>query len=247
MDRLIYIAMTGAKHMLERQSIVSHNMANASTSGYRAAVSAFRALPVVGPGAPTRTFVVDSTPATDFRPGPIVETGRELDVAVRGAGWIAVQGRDGKEAYTRAGDFQLTSSGLLQARGGLNVIGEGGPITIPPTSKVTIGGDGTVSVIPIDTTPNAVNIVGRIKLVNPPERDLERGEDGLFRLKSGRPAPSDPEVLLESGALEGSNVSMVDALVDMIAHARQYDLQLKLIQTAENDARQWSQVMSMTA
>lgn len=247
MDRLIYIAMNGAKHTLERQAIISNNMANAATSGYRAAVAAFRALPVVGPGGATRAFVVETTPAADMRPGPIIETGRALDVAVNGDGWIAVHGRDGKEAYTRGGYLQLTSAGLLQTRGGLNVIGEGGPITVPPNSEVTIGGDGTVSVIPTDTTPNAVNIVGRIKLVNPPARDLDRGDDGLFRLKSGRPAPADPNVQLASGALEGSNVSMVESLVDMITHARQYDLQVKLIQTADTNARPWSQVMSMSA
>jgi flagellar basal-body rod protein FlgF len=247
MDRLIYIAMNGAKHTLERQATVSNNMANASTAGFRAAVSAFRALPVVGPGAPTRAFVVDSTLGSDFRPGTILESGRALDVAVRGAGWLAVQGGDGKEAYTRAGDLQRTSAGLLQTRAGHNVLGEGGPITVPPNSEVTIGGDGTVSVIPTDTIPNAVNIVGRIKLVNPPERDLERGADGLFRLHSGRPAPADGSVQLVSGALEGSNVSMVESLVDMIAHARQYDLQVKLLQTAENNSRGWGQIMSMTA
>jgi flagellar basal-body rod protein FlgF len=247
MDRLIYIAMNGAKHTLERQAILTNNMANAATAGYRAAVGAFRALPVYGQGAPTRSFVVDSTPSVDFRPGPIIETKRALDVSVRGDGWIAVQGRDGKEAYTRAGDLQLTSTGLLQVRSGLNVVGTGGPIVVPPNSEVTIGGDGTVSVIPTDTTPNAVNIVGQIKLVNPPQRDLERGDDGLFRLKSGQPAPADPSVQLASGALEGSNVSMVDALVDMIAHARQYDMQVKLLESAQTNSRQWSQVMSLTA
>jgi flagellar basal-body rod protein FlgF len=247
MDRLIYIAMNGAKHTLERQAIVSNNMANAVTSGYRAAVSAFRALPVIGPGAPTRSFVVDSTPGVDFRPGPIIETKRPLDVAVRGDGWIAVQARDGKEAYTRAGDLQLTSTGQLQVRGGLNVVGTGGPIVVPPNSEVTIGGDGTVSVIPTDTTPNAVNVVGQIKLVNPPQRELERGDDGLFRLKGGQPTPADPDVQLASGALEGSNVSMVDSLVDMIAHARQYDMQVKLLESAQTNSRQWSQVMSLTA
>lgn len=247
MDRLIYVAMNGAKHTLERQAIISNNMANASTSGFRATIGAFRALPVIGQGGATRTFVVDTTPAADFRSGPIIETGRALDIAVNGDGWIAVQGRDGKEAYTRGGDLQLTGNGLLQTRTGLNVVGEGGPITVPPNSEVTIGGDGTVSVIPTDTTPNAVNIVGRIKLVNPPTRDLERGDDGLFRTKTGQPVPADPNVQLAAGALEGSNVSMVESLVDMITHARQYDLQVKLIQTADDNSRQWSQIMSMSA
>lgn len=247
MDRMIYVAMNGAKHTLERQAAVSHNLANASTSGFRAAVSAFRALPVVGPGAGTRTFVVDTTTAADFRPGPVTQTGRALDVAVMGDGWIAVQGPDGREAYTRAGDLQLTSNGQLQTRDGLNVLGEGGPITIPPNAEVTIGGDGTVSAIPTDGIPNAVNILGRIKLVNPPVNDLQRGDDGLFRLASITPVPADENVQLASGALEGSNVSVVESLVEMISHARQYETQIKLIQNAENNSRQWSQIMNMSA
>ena len=247
MDRLIYIAMNGAKHTLERQATVANNMANASTTAFKAQVTAFRALPVVGEGAPTRTFVVDTTVGADLRDGPLLQTGRNLDIAVKGRGWIAVRGVDGREAYTRAGDLQLTANGALETRTGRTVVGESGPIVVPPNSEVSIGGDGTVSVIPTDTTPNAVNILGRIKLVNPPEQDLERSDDGLFRLKSGQPLPPDPSVQIVSGVLEGSNVSMVEALVEMIAHARHYETQLKLIQTAENNARSWSQVMNMSA
>lgn len=247
MDRLIYVAMNGAKHTLERQAIVANNMANASTTGFRAAVAAFRALPVIGPGAPTRTFVVDNTVGADFRPGPILQTGRNLDVAINGDGWIAVQGKDGKEAYTRAGDLQMDGNGALQTRAGLNVMGEGSPITLPANSEIAIAVDGTVSAIPLDGVPNAVNIVGRIKLVNPPIDSLERGDDGLFRPKGGGPAAADPNVQLASGALEGSNVSMVESLVDMITHAREYETQIKLLQTAENNSRQWSQIMNMSA
>jgi flagellar basal-body rod protein FlgF len=247
MDRLIYIAMTGAKHTLERQAVVANNMANVSTAGFKAQVSAFRALPVLGEGAKTRAFVVDTTLGVDYSQGPILQTGRTLDIAVDGKGWIAVQGRDGREAYTRAGDLGVDANGVLQTRSGLNVLGSGGPITLPPNSEVTIGRDGTVSAIPTDTTPNAVNIVGQIKLVNPSEQELVRGDDGLFRLKSGQPAPADSNVQLAGGALEGSNVSMVEALVDMIAHARHYETQIKLLQTAENNSRSWSQVMNLSA
>jgi flagellar basal-body rod protein FlgF len=248
MDRLIYIAMNGAKHTLERQAITANNLANLSTTGYKAQVAAFRALPVVGEGAKTRVFTVDSTVGADLRQGPMLKTGRRLDVAVEGAGWIAVQGRDGREAYTRAGELQLNANGgLLQTRTGLNVLGDGGPITVPPNNDVTIGKDGTVSVVPTDNIPNTVNILGRIKLVNPPDRDLVRGDDGLFRMKSGRPAPADANVALSTGVLEGSNVSMVDALVDMISQARHYETQIKLLQTANANAQQWGQVMSMTA
>jgi flagellar basal-body rod protein FlgF len=247
MDRLIYIAMTGAKQLFERQAVEANNLANVATPGYRAVVSAMRALPVIGPGAATRVYVAETTVAADLRPGPIMQTGRDLDVAIAGEGWIAVQGRDGREAYTRAGDLQLSGTGLLQTRTGLNVLGDGGAITVPPNNRAAIGADGTVSAIPTDTIPNAVNIVGRIKLVNPQPADLERGEDGLFRLKRGRVSPPDGRVELAVGALEGSNVSMVESLVDMIAHARQYETQVKLLQTAETNARQWSQVMNLSA
>ena len=247
MDRLIYVAMNGAKHTMERQAAISHNLANASTAGFRAALNAYRALPVIGPGAGTRAFVVDTTGAANFRPGPVTETGRALDVAVTGEGWIAVQAPDGREAYTRAGDLQITGAGQLKTRDGLNVIGEAGPITVPPNSEVTIGEDGTVSAIPTDDIPNAVNILGRIKLVNPSTRDLVRGDDGLFRLRSGVPAPPDANVQLASGALEGSNVSVVESLVDMIAQARHFETQIKLIQSAENNSRQWSQILNMAS
>ena len=247
MDRMIYVAMNGAKHTMERQAAISHNLANASTVGFRASLSAFRALPVIGPGSGTRAFVIDTTGAADFRPGPLMPTGRALDVAVSGEGWLAVQGPDGREAYTRAGDLQVTGAGQLQTREGLNVVGEAGPITVPPNAEVSIGGDGTVSSIPTDGIPNAVNILGRIKLVNPPTQDLVRGDDGLFRLTNGAPAPADANVQLASGAVEGSNVSAVESLVEMITHARHYETQIKLIQNAENNARQWSQILNMAA
>jgi flagellar basal-body rod protein FlgF len=247
MDRLIYIAMNGAKATLERQAVTANNMANVSTTGFKGQIDVFRALPVVGEGAKTRVFTVDTTPAADWKEGPIMQTGRNLDVAVNGKGWIAVLGPDLREGYTRAGDLQLNPNGLLQTRSGFNVMGEGGPITVPPNTEVTIGDDGTVSAIPTDSIPNTVNILGQIRLVNPPERDLVRSDDGLFRLRRPGPVLPDPNVRLTSGALEGSNVSMVQALVDMIAQARHYDTQIKLLQTAETNARSWSQVMSLSS
>jgi len=247
MDRVIYIAMNGAKATLERQATTANNMANVTTVGYKGQVNAFRALPVVGEGAKTRVFTVETTLGADWKEGPIVQTGRKLDVAVNGRGWIAVQGANLREGYTRAGDLQVSANGLLQTRSGLNVLGQGGPITVPPNSTVTIGDDGTVSAIPTDSIPNVVNIVGQIRLVNPPEQDLVRSDDGLFRLRNGMPAQPDGNVRLTGGALEGSNVSMVQALVDMIAQARHYDTQIKLLQTAETDARAWSEVMNLSA
>jgi flagellar basal-body rod protein FlgF len=244
---MIYVAMAGAKHILEQQSVVANNLANASTSGYRAAASAFRAVPVVGDGLQTRTFVVASTPGADFTPGVLQKTGRDLDVAIQGQGWIAVELADGSEAYTRNGSLQASANGMLQTRNGLNVMGEGGPITIPPDMNITIAREGTVSLVPNIPPPNAVTTVGRIKLVNPDPQQLVRGEDGLFRMRNGGTAASDPGVALASGMLEGSNVNVVEQLVSMISLARQYDLQMKLLGSADNGANQASQILNIRA
>lgn len=245
MDRLIYIAMTGAKHALWQQANTAHNLANVTTTGYRAESNAFRALPVFGDGAKTRAFVVDSTTGADFRPGVIQQTGRELDMAVQGRGWIAVQGLDGSEAYTRNGSFQISANGVLQTRDGLNVMGEGGPISIPPDNDITIGKDGTVSAVPTGQTLTSVAAVGRLKLVNPAESDLVKGRDGLFRLKSGQPAPADANVVLASNSLESSNVNMVDAMVDMITQARSFDMQTKLLTNAQNNDAKAAQILNI--
>jgi flagellar basal-body rod protein FlgF len=182
-----------------------------------------------------------------FDQGPMMATGRPLDVAVRGAGWIAVEGSDGKEAYTRAGNLQTNANGLLQTAGGLNVVGDGGPLAVPPDNRVTIAPDGTVSTVPLFGVPNNVSVVGRIKLVNPPESELVRGADGLFRLKSGNPADTDETVKLASETLEGSNVNPVDAMVSMISLARQFEMQIKMLQTADTNASKASQILSMNA
>lgn len=245
MDRLIYTAMTGASHVLQQQAAVSENLANASTPGFRAALNTFRAVPLVGEGLPTRTFVVDSTAGADFTPGILQQTGRDLDVAINGAGWIAVQGVDGKEAYTRNGSFQVTSNGVLQTRSGLNVAGDGGPITIPPDTEVTFAKDGTISTVPSGSKAASVVVVGRLKLVNPASGQLDRGSDGLFRMKDGSTAPADAKTEVVPGSLEGSNVNTVEAMVNMISLARKFDMQMKMLQSADNNARQASQIMNI--
>lgn len=246
MDRLIYTAMTGAKHILEQQANTSHNLANATTTGFRAQLDAFRAVPVISGGLPTRAFVVDSTVGTDFTPGAIQNTGRDLDVAVQGKGWIALQLEDGTEAYTRNGSLRLNENGVLQTQNGINVMGDGGPIAIPPDVAVTVGGDGTVSAIPT-TGKNAVTALGRIKLVNPPEDAIVRGDDGLFRLTGGEAADADANVRVVGGALEGSNVNVVDAMVDMISLARQFETHMNLLKNAENNATKAGQLLSLSS
>ena len=246
MDRLVYTAMTGAKHILEQQANTAHNLANAATTGFRAQLDAFRAVPVVSDGLPTRAFVVDSTVGTDFSSGPIQQTGRDLDVAVQGSGWLAVQLPDGSEAYTRNGSLKLTENGVLQTQAGHSVVGEGGPISIPPGMQLTIAKDGTISGIPSGEPANAVVVLGRLKLVNPPEQNLARGGDGLFRLKDGGQADADAAVQVAGGALEGSNVSVVDAMVNMISLARQFETHMSLLKNAESNDTKATQLMALS-
>lgn len=246
MDRLIYTAMTGAKHIMEKQATTAHNLANATTTGFRAQIDSFRAVPVQGAALATRAFVVDATVGADFSAGPIQHTGRDLDVAVQGSGWIAVQLEDGGEAYTRAGSLTVSENGVLQTQAGAAVLGDGGPLAIPPDVTVTIAKDGTLSAIGTGFKPGVATVLGRIKLVNPPEADLVRGNDGLFRLRDGAEADADGTVTLIGGALEGSNVKVVDAMVEMISHARQFEMHMKLLKDAESNAAKANQLMSLT-
>ncbi len=245
MDRLIYTAMSGAKHTMGQQAAVSHNLANATTTGFRAEMHKLRAVPVQGEGLPTRAFVVDASVATNFEAGPLQQTGRAFDVAVEGKGWLAVQLPDGSEGYTRNGSLEVSPNGVLQTRGGLPVLGDGGPITIPPDNEVLIGKDGTISAMRGGGAQNVVNNLGQLKLVNPPETSLVRGDDGLFRLRDGGAAPRDEAVQVAGGYLEGSNVSVVDQMVSMIALARQFDMQTKMLQTAQQNDQAAAQVLAV--
>jgi flagellar basal-body rod protein FlgF len=244
MDRLIYTAMTGAKHLLYRQDALAQNLANANTTGYRADTVAFRAVPAQGAEPGTRVFTVETTTGADFTPGPMLATGRALDVAIQGPGWLAVQARDGSEAYTRAGSLQVGADGTLQLPNGLLLLGEGGPIAVPANAQVSVAADGTVSA----TTPGArtVNTVGRLKLVDPPPEQMSKGADGLFRLADGEAAPADAAVRIADSTLEGSNVNVVEALVGMIAVARQFELQMKLLANAEQNEQKAGSLVSST-
>lgn len=248
MDRLLYTAMTGASGTMNRQAAVAHNLANVSTNGYRAEEHRLRAVQVQThnqpPALPTRAFVVDASTHTNYDVGPVMQTGRQLDVVVQGSGWIAVTAPDGTEAYTRDGNLQLSVNGVLQTRNGLNVVGDGGPIAVPPDQQVEIGRDGTVSIVPI-TGLRTSSPVGRIKLVNPAEADLERRPDGLFRLKTGQPAPINDNVRLSTGVLEGSNVNASEQMISMISLARQFEMQVKMMTNAETNDRAATQLLSV--
>ena len=244
MDRMIFTAMTGAQHILDQQATNSHNLANATSTGFKAQIDTFRAVPVVGDGLNTRSMVVNATSGADFTPGAIQQTGRSLDVAVEGKGWFCVQRANGTEGYTRNGSFKVSANGLLQTASGLNVLGDGGPITVPPNSIISIGGDGSISSVNDGVNPGPSTALDRLKLVNPDEKTLVRGVDGLFNT-NGAPAPSDPTVRVVNGALESSNVSVVHAMVNMIALARQFDVQMKLMQNAESNDSRAAQLYSM--
>jgi flagellar basal-body rod protein FlgF len=245
MDRLIYVAMTGAKHLMHKQEVLSNNLANANTAGFRADLDVMRAVPVLGQGMPTRAFVVDSTPGSDFSQGSIQRTGSDLDAAVNGAGWFVIEGLDGTEGYTRAGGFERGAEGLLQTKSGRPVLGDGGPITLPDNSRIEIGSDGTVSAIAADNSKN-VTPVGKLKLVNPPEKDLVKGLDGLFRLRDGTSAGTDDAVRLTGGAIEGSNVNVVETMIGMISLSRQFEMQMKLLQEAQQNSASAGKLMSNT-
>jgi len=246
MDRLIYTAMSGAKQIMEQQSTTAHNLANVSTTGFRAQMDTFRAVPVVSNGLPTRTFVVDSTIGTDFRAGPIQQTGRTLDLAVQGPGWLAVERADGTEGYTRSGSLKINENGVLQTEGGLNVLADGGPITIPPNVKISFAKDGTISSVDSGTTPGATIEIARLKLVNPDVANLERGSDGIFVTKDRLPADVDANVGVISGAIEGSNVNVVDAMVNMISLARQFELNMKMLKDADSNAAKADQFLALS-
>jgi flagellar basal-body rod protein FlgF len=237
MDKSIYVAMSGAKETLRAQAANNHNLANASTNGFRADLTAFMSREVAGPGLPSRAYATTSTVGWNRDSGALMTTGRDLDVAVNGEGWIAVQGADGREAYTRAGDLRVDASGQLRNGSGLAVMGDAGPLAVPPNASLAVGVDGTISIVPLGQGPETIASIGRIKLVNPPAEALERGTDGLFRLKDGTDAPPEAGVRLATGALESSNVNAASAMVNMIELSRQFDMQLKSIKTAEEDAR----------
>jgi flagellar basal-body rod protein FlgF len=239
MDRLIYLSMAGAKATLQRQDVLAHNLANASTTGFRAELAAFRAVPVNGDGASTRVFALESTIGYSAEAGPVQSTGRPLDVALQGGAWLAVQALDGTEAYTRAGALEVDAEGLLMTPGGLPVLGDGGPINIPAGAAVDIAGDGIVTTTVAGERPQQV---GRLKLVTP-EAALARGTDGLFRAPEGD-LPADAAARLRSGALEGSNVSPVQTMVQMIAAARQFEQQMKMLQGAEQREQAAAKLLS---
>lgn len=243
MDRFLYVSMSGAKETLRAQTANNHNLANASTTGFRADLSAFQSRAVQGSGFASRAYATNASTGWDPSQGTLQTTGRDLDVGINGAGWLAVQGADGREAYTRAGDLRIDPSGMLMTGTGLPVMGDSGPMSVPPNNSVQVSADGTVSIVPLGQGPETSATVGRIKMVNPSAEGLTRGTDGLFRNTDGSDAPADASVRLTSGVLEGSNVNVADAMVNMIELARHFDLQVKAMRTAEDNGAASAQLL----
>lgn len=242
MDRMIWLSMTGAKALLHRQDTLANNLANADATGFRADLAAFRAVPGRQDGtATTRVWALEATAGFDAKPGAVRQTGRPLDVAVSGPGWIAVQAGDGEEAYTRDGSLQVDAEGLLRTSRGQTVLGDSGPISIPPGGEAAIGADGIVTVRLASQPPFET---GRLKLVNPPTGELRKGEDGLVRTADRQPAPADPAVRLAERSLEGSNVNVVEAMVGLIALSRQFEMQMRMLQNAEQNEQRATQLLS---
>lgn len=236
MDKMIYLAMSGAKELMNRQAINNHNLANINTTGFKADLDAIQSVSVYGPGNPVRVYAQGKPVGIDQSAGEIRYTGRDLDVALNGNGYIAVQDRDGTEGYTRGGELRVNSAGLLETAAGYPVMGNAGPIAIPPFQKIEIGSDGTISIQPAGQNVNTLAVVDRIKLVNPDPQALTKGKTGIFHIEGEAPE-ADAAVTLFTGSLESSNVNAVDSLVKMIEISRQYEMQVKFMKAAEeNDA-----------
>ncbi|MBD3609331.1 MAG: flagellar basal-body rod protein FlgF [Gammaproteobacteria bacterium] len=246
MDRMLYISMTGAKHHMHSMQSVGNNLANATTTGFREDLSQFRSMPVFGPGHPTRAYAMAERPGLNFTSGPIQQTGRDLDIAIDGDGWIAVQNNDGTEAYTRAGNLKITPTGQLVTEKGLAVIGEDGPIAVPPAEKVEVASDGTISIRPVGQNAVGMAVIERIKFVRPPLQEMYKGKDGLMRHMSDQVQPANANVRVVSGALEGSNVNTVEAMVKMIDLQRNYEMQVKSMSAASDIAESTSSIMRIS-
>ncbi|KRG71013.1 flagellar basal body rod protein FlgF [Pseudoxanthomonas dokdonensis] len=239
MDKGLYVAMTGARASLQAQGSVAHNLANADTKGFKAALAATQAFPIQGPGLPSRVDAMLVDPGFNASAGARMATGRNLDVALPGDNWLAVQAADGSPAYTRNGELSITPNGQLVTASGHPLLDENGnPLAIPPAQSVEIGNDGTVSIIPQGEGPQTMATVGRLRVVDASQAQLLRGPDGLMRTADPQQAlPAATGSSLQSGVLEGSNVDAAGALVQMIQLQRQFEMQVKVIRTGDDMAQ----------
>ncbi|QSL93012.1 flagellar basal-body rod protein FlgF [Pseudomonas sp. NFACC19-2] len=246
MDKMLYVSMTGAQNNTLALRAHANNLANVSTSGFRRDFEQARSMPLFGESYPARVFAMSERPATDFRPGSLQETGRDLDVAIGGKGWIAVQAPDGGEAYVRTASLNIDALGVLRTGNGLPVMGNAGPIAVPPEQKVEIGQDGTISIRALGEDPNVLAEVDRIKLVNPDPKSMEKGTDGLIRVKGQPEIEADATVQVTSGFLEASNVNAVEEMTAILSLSRQFELSVKMMRTAEDNSSAMARVLQIS-
>lgn len=243
----LYIAMSGAREVLNAQSINSNNLANVSTPGFREDFHSALELTADSSELSSDVYAVASKPSSNFTPGAIITTGRDLDVAINGDGWFAVQTPDGGEAYTRYGSFMINENGQLQTSSGLLVLGNGGPIAIPPAESMTIAGDGTISIRPVGQEASALAVIDRIKLVKPDTHNLQKGEDGLFRTKDQSQPEADGSVRIVNKAVESSNVNAVDSMINIISLARQFEMQVKMMEQSQQNGQSLAQLLQISS
>ncbi|MBO4971124.1 MAG: flagellar basal body rod protein FlgF [Pseudomonas sp.] len=246
MDKYLYVAMTGASQNALAQKAHANNLANISTNGFQRDLEQARSMPVFGDSFPARAFALTERPATDFTPGALVETGRDLDVAVSGDGWLAVQAPDGSEAYVRTASMNVDALGILRAGNGMPIMGNGGPIAVPPQQQIEVGQDGTISIRAQGEGPRVMAQVDRIKLVQPDLKTMSKGLDGLIHTNDGQPAPADANVRVTSGFLQASNVNAVDEMTSVLALSKQFELHIKMMNTAKEDDQAMTRVLSIS-
>jgi len=244
-DKMLYVAMTGASQNALAQKAHANNLANISTSGFQRDLEQARSMPVFGDSFPARAYAMTERPATDFSPGSMQETGRDLDIAIGGDGFIAVQAPDGSEAYVRTASLNIDGLGVLRAGNGMPVMGNGGPIAVPPEQKVEVGQDGTISIRAMGEGPRVMAEVDRIKLVNPDLKNMTKGLDGLIHTKNGQPAVADANVQVVSGFLESSNVNAVEEMTSVLALSRQFELHIKMMTTAKEGDEAMARVLQI--
>ncbi|MFF7708592.1 flagellar basal body rod protein FlgF [Pseudomonas sp. NPDC007930] len=246
MDKMLYVAMTGASQNAYAQKAHANNLANVSTNGFQKDLEQARSMPLFGDTFASRAFAMTENPATDMSAGPMIETGRDMDVAVGGEGWIAVQAPDGSEAYTKTASLNVDALGVLRTSTGMTVLGNGGPIAVPPDDKIEIGQDGTISIRSLGQGPSVLAVVDRLKLVSAKDSDLIKGSDGLIHTKSGQPATVDANVQVTSGFLQGSNVNAVEEMTHVMSLSKQFEMHIKMMTTAKEDDEAMARVLQMS-
>ncbi|MFT2110682.1 flagellar basal-body rod protein FlgF [Marinomonas sp. 2405UD68-3] len=235
MDRALYLAMSGGKQTMHAQTVHANNLANVSTTGFRSDFEQARSMQINGEHFPSRVYAMTENPGTRFESGGLIQTDRNLDIAIQDKGFITVQDELGRESYTRAGNLQITSSGQLVTATGLPVMGNDGPIFLPPLDQINFGDDGTISIVPQGGTLAEIAVINQVKLVSPDTKQLEKGSSGLIYGKDGQVFDQSPDAKIISGFIEGSNVNAVEEMTHIMNLSRRFELNIKVMDTVRNN------------